>query len=71
MSVSYNLAEILTSYYNFPVGPDFSSKVKVSNFDLKLCQHQSLNKTSLPTQSQKFSINHLRDINFSRYTCII
>ncbi len=71
MAASCNLAEILPSYYNFPVGPHFFGKVKVSNFDLKLCQHQSLNRTSLPTQSQKFWINHLRDINFSKYTCII
>jgi hypothetical protein len=58
MSPSCNLVEISTFYYNFPIGPD---KLKVSNLDLKICPHEGLPQTSLPTKFQNFWINYLRD----------
>jgi hypothetical protein len=57
------MAEISAFYYDFPVGPHFPGKVKVSIFDLKHCLHQGLNKTSLLTKFQNFWISHLRDMS--------
>jgi len=61
MGPSCDLAEISTFYYNFPIGPHFSDKLKVSNLDLKLCPHEGLHQTSLPTKCQNIWTNYLRD----------
>ncbi len=61
MGPNCDLAEISTFYYNFPIGLHFSDKLKVSNLDLKLCPHEGLHQTSLPTKFQNFWINYLRD----------
>ncbi len=60
MGPSFNLAEISTFYYNFPLGPHFSDKLKVSNLDLKLCPHRDLYETSLSTKFQNLWMNYLR-----------
>ncbi len=65
MGPGCDLAEISTVYYNFPIGLYFSDKIKVSNLDLKLCPHQGLNQTSLPTKLQHFWIDCLRDTGMS------
>jgi hypothetical protein len=41
-------------YRHFTIGPHVFGKVKISNFYLKLCLHQGLNKTNLPTKSPSF-----------------
>ncbi len=61
MRPSCDLTEILTFYYNFPIGPHFSDKLKVQNLYLKLWPHEGLHHTSLPTKFQNFCINYLRD----------
>ena len=61
MGPSCDLAEISTFYFNFPIWRPFSDKLQVSNLGLKLCPHEGLHQTSLPTKFQKFWINYLRD----------
>jgi hypothetical protein len=61
MGPNCDLAEISTFYYDIPIGPHFSDKLKVWNLDLKLCAHEGLHQTSLPTKFQNFWINYLRD----------
>jgi hypothetical protein len=61
MSPSCDLAEISTFYYNYPIRPHFSDKLKVSNLDLKFCPHEGLHQTRLSTKFQNFWIDYLRD----------
>ncbi len=56
MGPNYDLAVISIFYYNFPEGPHFSEKLKVSSFVMKLCTYQDLNQSSLSTKFQTFDI---------------
>ena len=71
MGASCDLTEILIFYYNFPIGPHFSDKLKekwgpigphfsdklkVSHLDLKLYPQEGLYHTSLHTKFENFWI---------------
>ncbi len=67
MGASCDLAEISTFYSNFPQGPHFCDKLKVSSFDMKLCPYQGFNQSSSSTEFQRFWTKHSREMIFSKY----